>query len=178
LHTARRLLPAALVAFMTGLAAVPMLQAAEPALPGRLFLTPAERRDLDEMRRRGPQATAAGGQGAADTTVVLNGVLHGGRSGPVVWVNGVQRTTAVGATAGRSDPGHSVLVAASGGSAAARLKPGQTWEPATGVVRDCVQCVAEASPQTAAASPEAGAADADGPGPAAATETAEAPESP
>ncbi len=115
---------------------------------GRLFTTPAERRALDEERRRGGQRDAispaglAAVQADADRRVVMNGLVRSRHAQPVVWING--RPVSVMQP---PDVQNRVILP---GTSTIRLKPGQSWDPVTGRVRDCAQCSGPV-PQTAAA---------------------------
>ncbi len=132
-----------------------LLRAEEAPELGRLFFAPEQRHDLDQQRQREP------GAGAATTTtgsapLLLNGVLRRQHGAPVVWVNGASHT---GATeAGPPDAQNRVTVRAPDGKAVARLKPGQAWDPVSGTIRDCVQCMAP--PPAGPAPVEPSAADA------------------
>ena len=142
--TRRKRLPAA---FALLIAAWPsVLPAADAAPLGRLFLSPTERNALDEQRSRPATESAAA---PAATRVVLNGVVQRERGGPVVWINGQAQqrragTAGAGEVRGGPDADNRVTVAAPGRGSFARLKPGQTWVPATGAVSDCVQCLTPA----------------------------------
>lgn len=107
--------------------------AGTPAI-GRLFLTPAERLALDQQRVRGiGDAKPA----AADQRLVLNGVLRPRHGTALAWVNGRQRPLAK-----PPDAQNRVSLSAPGAGSPLRLKPGQSWDPATGRVRECGQCAA------------------------------------
>lgn len=135
----------------------PALAGGAPAL-GRLFLTPEQRRVLDEQR----EAAASDAPVSADADiapggvppgrwVVLNGIIRRERGEPLVWINGQQvdsRTAAVGRVQMRGGPDvqNRVTVEAGAEGATARMKPGQTWNPVTGKINDCVQCNAPQAP--------------------------------
>lgn len=150
-------------AFLLGLLALAASlpgSAAEPL--GRLFMAPEERRSLDALRERsGDQFTAVSGDASTapaptDRRVVVNGVVRRSLGPDVVWVNG-SKTGATGAPIRlRRGPDGSnrvtLEVAADGNTV--RLKPGQYWEPATGLVADCQGC----DPPEHAAGTAAGAA--------------------
>jgi hypothetical protein len=113
---------------------------------GRLFTTPEQRRALDAARENGglpanPAPSTATGPQPVDGQVVLNGVVRR-RLGPdVVWVNGA-RAGADGRIRLRRGPdaaGRVVLEDGDNGGTA-RLKPGQFWEPSSGVVAECRGC--------------------------------------
>ncbi len=137
------------------------------ALPslGRLFLSPDQRRELD-VRRERPVTDGEAvlprdllpARTATSRRVVLNGVVRPQRGEPVVWVNGRALGDPAGPMRlGAGPDGHNQVTIRTRERAAVRLKPGQTWDPATGVVTDCVQCVAPAPvepEQPAAAVPE------------------------
>lgn len=140
---------AVVAAVLSALVVSPALLAAEPQLAGRLFLTPEQRHDLDQRRGRSPEEADSANRMATNAPVVLNGVLRSEHGQSLVWINGVPR--AVAARAVGPDATHRIATAARGGSTSARLKPGQSWDPATGVIRDCVQCVTPAPVDVAAA---------------------------
>lgn len=132
-----------------------LLRAEEAPELGRLFFAPEQRHELDRQRQREPGAGATMTT-AGSTPVLLNGVLRRPHGAPVVWVNGAARA---GATeAGPPDAQNRVTVRAPDGKAVARLKPGQAWDPVSGAIRDCVQCMAP--PVAGPASVEPSAADA------------------
>jgi hypothetical protein len=124
-----------------------------PAL-GRLLLTPEQRRELDLRRAR--QATESDATSPDDLLpdgatarrrVIVNGLLHRGRGDTVVWVNGRALDATDGAAAAVQvgagpNGGDRVAIRPGKHAAPVRLKPGQTWNPDTGEVTDCVQCVA------------------------------------
>jgi len=135
--------------------------AAEPL--GRLFLTPEARRLLDAGRTPGEelqpqQGELPGGAGTSDQ-VVLSGIVRR-RLGPdVVWING-ERADQSGRIRLRQGPDRAnrvVLEDATDGNTV-RLKPGQFWEPETGLVADCRGCRQPASPVEAPQPPAEGTA--------------------
>jgi len=136
------------------LAALPGAAAADadstPHHIGRLFLTVTQRAQIDAIRGQpaapetaaGPTDTAA----ASSPDVFLNGVLIRGSGDAVVWIDGRP------VPAGSADTVHEVRVRrgpdrhnrvvleSRNGSRRARLKPGQTWNQATGRVSECRDC--------------------------------------
>ncbi len=140
-----------LVALLTAAGAMPDAARAEDAL-GRLFLTPEQRHALDQQRLRPagrPDAELPGdllpARAGAGRRVVLNGVIRRGQQEPLVWING--QPASVSAVPGSGlqvrrgpDSQNRVTVGVERAGAAARLKPGQAWDPASGEVSDCVQC--------------------------------------
>ena len=127
-------------------------QAPPSALPGRLFLTPAERAHLDELRRVRPQQArpAQVEEGRAGTTqtsidippppppepFTMNGLVVRSRGPNTVWVDGQPVLSTQETDKGvRIDTRHTsaagtpVTVLESG--RAVRLKPGQTYVPDT-----------------------------------------------
>jgi hypothetical protein len=117
--------------------------------PGRLFFSAAERAALDAQRAGTGSEAAPGRTTPAESRLVLNGILRRGDAAPVVWVNGRQ---VPGVDAAAQDR---VSVEAPGQSRRARLKPGQSWEPARGAPRDCVRCTEPAGEPMAHAGGEA-----------------------
>lgn len=143
---------------LLGLAALPG-SAAEPL--GRLFMTAEQRRALDALREPGGDVPgdAAGleqpGAAPVESQVVLNGVVRRSRGPDVVWVNGRRTGGADARIRLRQGPDASsrVTLEDSADGSAARLKPGQYWEPATGHVANCYGCAAPAKAQDAAPAP-------------------------
>ncbi len=114
---------------------------------GRLFLTPEQRHELDALRDPNAPRSATGPVStvtAADRTVVLNGVVRRSRGSDVVWVNGARTGTAEGLPVqlrrGPDKDNRVTLENADG--TVVRLKPGQSWDPATGRVANCYGCTA------------------------------------
>ncbi|MDP2324964.1 MAG: hypothetical protein Q8N51_13175 [Gammaproteobacteria bacterium] len=116
---------------------------------GRLFLTPDQRRTLDELR--GPSAPDPGTDlgtnplpagTPANRTVLLNGVVRRSHGSDVVWVNGARagadNNQHVQLRRGPDQRNRVVLEDARG--AMAKLKPGQFWDTATGQVANCFGC--------------------------------------
>lgn len=130
-----RTLERAVLISLFGIAALPAA-AADPF--GRLFTTPEQRRALDARRDPGADAAVPAGR----TPVVLNGVVRRSRGPDVVWVNGSRAEDPVGPIRLRAGPDRSngVTLEDTADGATARLKPGQYWEPATGLVANCYGC--------------------------------------
>jgi hypothetical protein len=114
---------------------------------GRLFLTPEQRRALDELRDpNGPRPGADLGSSAlpggtpTDRNVLLNGVVSRSHGPDVVWVNGTRAgAEGNGLVQLRSGPDQRNRVTLEDAKrATVRLKPGQFWDPATGRVADCL----------------------------------------
>ena len=117
-------------------------RADDDATLGRIFLTPEQRRLLDQ--RRLDPATNNGSDLPADLLparsratrrVVLNGVIRRGGEESLVWING--------APAGRTavpDAQNRVTVEVGRAGAAVRLKPGQAWDSVSRQVTDCIRC--------------------------------------
>jgi hypothetical protein len=116
---------------------------------GRLFLTPDQRRALDELR--GPDApdpnTDLGDNPLlarlpTDRTVLLNGVVRRSHGPDVVWVNGARTGTdsnrIVHLRRGPDQRNRVTLEDTKG--AMAQLKPGQFWDTTTGRVANCFGC--------------------------------------
>ena len=146
----------ALAVVLAALGALPgqdaAAQAPPSALPGRLFLTPAERAHLDELRRaRPPQArqpqVEEGRTETSHTSIdippppppepfTMNGLVVRSRGPNTVWVDGQPVLSTQETDKGvRIDTRHTsaagtpVTVLESG--RAVRLKPGQTYVPDT-----------------------------------------------
>jgi hypothetical protein len=121
--------------------------AGEPTTLGRLFLSPGERRALDQERERlhrpGSSSVAGAVPGASDR-VVLNGVVARSHGPAVAWLNGRAVRPGMAQADGVSiDPGPAtagVTVTSAAAGARARLKPGQAWDPGTGKVSECLRC--------------------------------------
>ena len=125
---------------------------------GRLFLTPEQRHELDALRDpNAPRPTTGlvSAGTATDRTVVLNGVVRRSRGSDVVWVNGARTGAAEGQPVhlrrGPDKDNRVTLEDADG--TVARLKPGQSWDPATGRVANCFGCRAARNPPDLAAPP-------------------------
>lgn len=116
---------------------------AEPEDLGRLFYTPAERAALEKLRKEGPPAPVVPGQqpveppGEAQLTV--NGIVKASSGRSTTWINEMPQEG--------KKLSHGVLVAGERGKPAAvtlevesgkqvRVKPGQTVDRATGMVRE------------------------------------------
>ncbi len=128
---------------------------------GRIFLTPTERRLLDQ-RRMHPSQSVDGlprellpGRPPPAQRLVMNGLVRRGREAPVVWLNGERAGAAPNVrVAGVPDRRQSVPVE-SDGNGTRRLKPGQAWDLQTGRVSECMPC---SPPVPAAVTPPATAA--------------------
>lgn len=130
---------------------------------GRIFMSPEQRRALDEQRARLhapdggslPRDLLPAGM-SQERRLVFNGMVRRSDAPPVVWINGKAVSNFAGLRHGPDAHGR-VTVRSADGGASARLKPGQAWEPATGKVTDCTQCGAtpQAEGPPAAAEPAA-----------------------
>lgn len=172
---------AALSLLLVGLAtvlAVPMAARADETVDlGRLFLTPEQRRELDEQRANPSSRVDTAlpkdllpARTAVARRVVMNGVIRRGGAEPVAWIDGQPATRSVIA-GGRvhvhrgPDAENRVTLESAGTSGVARLKPGQSWDTRTGRISDCIECGApkpapEAVPAAGAVEPVAPAPDA------------------
>jgi hypothetical protein len=151
-RTISALLRALAVAGATCAVLAPSAHADDAATLGRLFFMPQERRTLDEQRSKPPTATSDVSDSSApreqgDRRVVLNGVVRRGERETAVFVNGRPAHEVEGDVQVRRGPDseNRVVVEAGRSGARARLKPGQTWDVASGEVLDCLRC-AEAAP--------------------------------
>lgn len=133
---------------------------------GRIFMTPEQRRVLDQQRRdqslpggSGSDADLLPARTGARQRVVLNGVMRREGKPPLVWINGVAASEAA---AGEDlhirrgpDAGNRVTLESGSAPGSARLKPGQTWDRVTGRIIDCAGCgsSAPATPGTPASGP-------------------------
>jgi hypothetical protein len=151
-----------LALLLLGATLVRSATAGEPATLGRLFLSPEERRALDQERERlhrpGSSGAASAVPGAsAGDRVVLNGVVARSHGPAVAWLNGRAVRPGMGqADAVSIDPGPAtagVTVTSAADGARARLKPGQAWDPGTGKVSECLRC-ARGDPAAREAEPE------------------------
>lgn len=158
--------------------------AVDEASLGRLFLTPEQRRALDEQRANPSGSVDSGlprdllpARAAVDRRVVLNGVVRRGREDAKVWING-QPADPAGRLRVRRGPDaeNRVVVESTASAAVARLKPGQAWDPRTGTITDCTGCGAPPPATDAAPAPAPAPGPDDGPdnGPAAAAPATEA----
>lgn len=126
---------------------------AEPLPLGRLFTTPAERQYLDERRRAGrhgapPTARAAPAPVVAPTTtapsapanvITFRGFIQGRNGRAAAWLSGGGETLAR-RPAATGVPADQVAVRLPGG-AVVRLRPGQSYDPRSGVVLDVTGAV-------------------------------------
>jgi hypothetical protein len=132
------------------------------AVLGRIFMTPAERRALDQRRERGSADETAlprdllPARARVERRVVMNGLVRPSHAEPVIWINGKPTRLP-----GGPDAQDRVTVRSGGAGPAVRLKPGQSWDPLTRRVRDCAQCAAPPpappEPAVAPAEPQAAA---------------------
>lgn len=192
MHHRRWLITAVSVVLVLGASLGPAVageaHAAKPPELGRVFLTPEQRRMLD-VQRAHPASKLDSAlpkdllpARSAERRVVLSGVLRRGDQESVVWINGRQ-VDAAALARGRLQMRHGpdaqnrVTLESRDDGAAARLKPGQAWDPVSGDVTDCVQCGAPQAPavtapvEPAAAAAPSASAPAAAPGPAVAVAT-------
>ena len=106
---------------------------------GRLFTTPAERYQLDQMRQRGAnaepvsaeaRAAAQASQAAAapappPPAVTVSGLVRRSSGANTVWIDGEARPSGANGYVVRTPDGREITV-----------KPGQQYDPASGSVRD------------------------------------------
>ncbi len=163
---------------VAALASTPTAHGDDGTQLGRIFFTPQERAMLDRQR---PNAAADTVPGISNdqspqndsrvNRVVLNGVVRREHRETIVWINGQPAEVAAGRLRGlqiRQGPDSQNRVTLEAGrlGARARLKPGQTWDVATGTVMDCLRCAGRPSapPKRALATEPADAATPDGGG--------------
>ena len=132
--------------------------AAPDAALGRLFMTPAEREELDARRASGDEApanTALVVEQAAPERILLSGILTRSSGPDVVWINGTQAGKATDPVLVRRGPdaAQRVTLADPAARATARLKPGQVWTPRNGRVSNCFDCTAPRAAAGPAAAP-------------------------
>jgi hypothetical protein len=146
------------VALATCALLAPAALADDAATLGRLFFTPQQRGTLDQQRSSPPTATLdASGRSAprdsGDRRVVLNGVVRRGERETAVFVNGRPAHEIEGDVQVRRGPDseNRVVFEAARSGERARLKPGQTWDVASGDVLDCLRCAERAAAPVAAA---------------------------
>lgn len=110
---------------------------------GRLFYTPSQRNQLEQMESR-PEVRVP-----ASRTISVNGVVQRQGKGGVVWINGVPRddSSGDGLLAGSVTAPDSVLVRMPGVNQPVRLKVGQTVDIRSGAVN------AVSSPDSPAVAP-------------------------
>ena len=144
--TRRRWPSLAAVAALATLWLAPGLSCAQTELPGRLFMTPAERAHLDNLRAAQPQRVEARAPGETQQAIIdippppppepftMNGMVVRSSGPNTVWVDGqpVQHTQDTGKgvrinTQTTDASGAAVTVLESGRPV--RLKPGQTYIP-------------------------------------------------
>lgn len=141
-----------LTGLATAFAAPTAARADETVYLGRLFLTPEQRRELDEQRAKPSSRVDTAlpkdllpARMAVDRRIVMNGVVRRGGADPVAWINGQPATRSVIA-GGRvrvhrgPDAENRVTLESTGSNAVARLKPGQSWDTRTGRISDCTDC--------------------------------------
>lgn len=119
---------------------------------GRLFLTPAERAQIEQARGQDNAADIAFGSTdpseparQADEAVALNGLVRRADGNDIVWVNGRMIGDRLGddanITVRRSpDVNNEVVIESAGVPRPVRLKPGQAWDRNTDRVVDCYRC--------------------------------------
>ncbi|HEV2611813.1 MAG TPA: hypothetical protein VGU61_16215 [Noviherbaspirillum sp.] len=116
---------------------------AEPEVLGRLFYTPAERAALDKLRKDGPPAPVEPGQQPVeppgDVQLTVNGIVKASSGRSTTWINempqeGKKLSQGVLVAGERGKPAAVTLEVESGKQV--RVKPGQTVDRITGVVRE------------------------------------------
>lgn len=118
------------------------LEAGATELPGRLFTSPAERATIDQLRARvhaaSPQVDDPRVENAAPS-LTLDGVVRRSSGNSTTWVNQEPRHENGGSTRLKhvSPPASAVLPLPSGGHV--ELKAGQTYDHASGTVREVYQ---------------------------------------
>lgn len=127
---------------------------------GRLFMTPDQRRALDQLRDPNAPRPADGDAGnplpvgtPTDRKVLLNGVVRRQGGSDVVWVNGARagtNTNQLVQLRRGPDQRNRVMLKDSSGTTA-QLKPGQVWDMTTGRVTDCLGCTTASGDITPAA---------------------------
>ncbi len=165
---ARRLLILGAVLSAIAIPFAPATADDDAELLGRIFLTPEQRRQLDQRRSR-PALNADGlpqdllpGRRTPSQRLVMNGLVRRGREAPVVWLNGERADDATqfdARVAGSPDRQHGINIELSG-NGTRRLRPGQVWDLGSGLVSECLGCVEPVAapspapvPATAAATP-------------------------
>jgi len=102
---------------------------------GRLFFSPAERAALDARRKaRLPDKPAAG---LESTSTRVDGYVLRSRGRPTVWVNGQAQAGEVRLGRDPAAPGR-VAVPGSEGRGRTGLRVGETYDSASGEVRDVI----------------------------------------
>ena len=131
-----------LAAVLIGLAAP--LHAADL---GRLFLTATERARLEELRAPAPAAASNGAEsleassGQAPTPITVNGMVRRSDGTTTVWINGISSfdgdTEALPGYVDRARLSKGrVIVKEASAAQSVVVKPGQTYDPALGVVSE------------------------------------------
>jgi hypothetical protein len=97
---------------------------------GRLFYTPSQRSQLEQMEKK------PGIRIPASSSISVNGVVQRQGQGGIVWINGIARhdDSADGLLEGSVTTPDSVLIRVPGGSQPVRLKVGQTMDVMSGTV--------------------------------------------
>ncbi|WP_334190550.1 hypothetical protein [Noviherbaspirillum sp.] len=116
---------------------------AEPEVLGRLFYSPAERAALDKLRRDGPPAPSEPDRKPAaqpeDALLTVNGIVKASSGRSTTWINEVPqdgRTRSQGVLVAGERSGQAAVTLELESGKRVRVKPGQTVDRATGVVRD------------------------------------------
>ncbi|MGI9341934.1 MAG: hypothetical protein ACR2QV_03750 [Gammaproteobacteria bacterium] len=145
--------------------ASPHVAAADRYDIGRLFMTPAQRAELDAQRQRSPGADITVATPRPDAVALrddirLNGIVRRSSGPATIWVNGRALDQESADLAGIDvrhglDAGNRVTLSLDNGRALA-LKPGQSWLSDTDQIVDCTSCAPRPDPE-----PNAGAAESD-----------------
>jgi hypothetical protein len=122
---------------------VPLAFGAEPEALGRLFYSPAERAALDKLRRDGPPPPSDPDRKPAaqpeEAQLTVNGIVKASSGRSTTWINEVPqdgRKQSQGVlVAGERGNQSSVTLELESGKRV-RVKPGQTVDRASGVVRE------------------------------------------
>ena len=159
----RRINPAPVrIALLCFALASPHVAAADRYDIGRLFMTPAQRAELDAQRHRAPRAEITVATPRPDAVALrddirLNGIVRRSSGPATIWVNGRALDQESADLAGidvRHGPDASsrVTLSLDDGRALA-LKPGQSWLRDADEIVDCTSCAPrpESEPNASAA---------------------------
>ncbi len=112
---------------------------------GRLFLTPEQRESLEVLRRQPPSAVSMQKKtdrvpsAAAPDDYVLNGMVTQSSSGYTIWLNGIAYTRdslPANVSINKMLSGGTIFITVPGSNKAVSLRPGQTLDATTGIVRE------------------------------------------
>lgn len=145
--------------------ASPQVAAADRYDIGRLFMTPAQRAELDAQRKRAPGteitvATPRPDAVALRDDIRLNGIVRRSSGPATIWVNGRALDQESADLAGIDvrhgpDASNRVTLSLDDGRALA-LKPGQSWLRDADQIVDCTSCAPrpDSEPNASAAEPD------------------------